>query len=116
MTDEIGCNQYQNWATVTMPSEEQLPMAWNLAVRANALASEVGEVCGVIDKHIAQGHPLDREKLVKELGDVMWQFSAMCTASGYNMGYIGASNIQKLRTRYPDGFTTKDSQARIDQQ
>ena len=34
------------------------------------LCGEAGEAIDLVKKHLAQGHPLDREALLGELGDV----------------------------------------------
>lgn len=39
---------------------------------ALGIAGETGEVCDLVKKHIGHGHPLDKSKLVKELGDLLW--------------------------------------------
>ena len=36
------------------------------------LCGESGEAIDLLKKHRFQGHPLDKEKLKKELGDVAW--------------------------------------------
>ena len=80
------------------------------------MAAEVGEACGVVDKCVAQGHELDRDKLYKEMGDIFWQFAALATVLDFTLSDIATYNIQKLKARYPEGFTVEDSVARVDQQ
>ena len=36
------------------------------------LCGESGEAIDIVKKHLHQGHPLDQEKLIKELGDIAW--------------------------------------------
>ena len=57
-----------------------------------------------------------REKMVKELGDVMWYVAAMCTKLDMDLGVIMEVNIRKLEERYPDGFSSQDSKRRVDVQ
>lgn len=47
------------------------------------LFGETGEVVDLIKKHIGHSHPLDRDKLVKELGDVEWYMEAIRQAHGF---------------------------------
>lgn len=79
------------------------------------LASEAGEVLGIYQKAY-QGHAIDSEKLKKELGDVLWMVAEICTAHGYSLGEIASMNINKLRKRYPDGFSADRSVNRNEQE
>lgn len=72
------------------------------------LAAETGEVHGLFQKE-KQGHPLEREYLIKELGDVMWALAEICTVCDLDMSEVAETNIEKLRARYPDGFSTEQS-------
>jgi len=76
------------------------------------LAGETGEAIDVVKKHLFHGHKLDKEKLAKELGDVMWYLSSTATTAGLSLDDIAAGNIEKLRKRYPDGFTPEKSMNR----
>ena len=40
----------------------------------------IGEAIDIVKKWLAQGHPLDREHLAKELGDVAWYLAEAATA------------------------------------
>lgn len=78
------------------------------------LCEEAGEVGGLVKKHLFQGHELDRDKLIKELGDVRWYFEVLCVALGTTIEEVEEKNMEKLSKRFPNGFTTEDSQARVD--
>jgi NTP pyrophosphatase (non-canonical NTP hydrolase) len=69
------------------------------------LCGESGEVIDMVKKHLAQGHGLDREKMIKELGDVAWYLAEAATALDIPLEEIFARNIEKLKSRYPDGFS-----------
>ena len=53
-------------------------------------------------------------KWAKELGDVAWYHAAIATKLGLQLSDIQEANIDKLRKRFPEGFTTEDSVARVD--
>ncbi len=72
------------------------------------LAAEAGEVAGLYQK-VLQGHALDVGHLKKEIGDVMWMLAELCTATGIEMQEVCETNIDKLKARYPDGFSTERS-------
>lgn len=72
---------------------------------ALGLTGEAGEVADMIKKHIFHGHDLTAEELVKELGDVCWYLALLCTAIDVSLEDVMAQNIEKLKKRYPDGFS-----------
>jgi NTP pyrophosphatase (non-canonical NTP hydrolase) len=73
------------------------------------LCGESGEVIDLVKKHLSQGHPLDREVLAKELGDVAWYLAETAYVLGYPLEEIFRMNLEKLSARYPDGFSTERS-------
>lgn len=65
------------------------------------LASEAGEVSGVVKKYIRQDYDFDtaKDKLSKELGDVIWYWARLCDELGLNPEEVMESNINKLLNR-----------------
>lgn len=82
---------------------------------ALGLAGEAGEVVDLLKKHLFHSRPLDLDSLEKELGDVLWYLSAIATSYGLSLSDIAEKNVNKLRLRYPNGFTPEDSEARRDE-
>jgi NTP pyrophosphatase (non-canonical NTP hydrolase) len=80
------------------------------------LPGEAGEVSDHLKKWIFQGHELDEAKLKEELGDLIWYFGVACLALGLSFEDVFEANRAKLRKRYPNGFSTQDSLARVDMQ
>ena len=76
------------------------------------LCGEAGEAIDIVKKHLAQGHELDREGLIKELGDVAWYLAETATALGIDLDEVLERNIDKLKKRYPEGFSAEKSQHR----
>lgn len=72
------------------------------------LASEAGEVAGLIQK-VYQGHEFDEEHMKRELGDCMWMIAEICTALDFSLDDIMQTNIDKLKVRYPSGFSVEAS-------
>lgn len=91
-------------------SDTDIMIVWN----ALGLAGEAGEVADTVKKGIFHQHGLDREKMKKELGDVCWYLAALCTKLNLDLGEVMAANIDKLKVRYPDGYNSEDSVARVD--
>ncbi len=96
----------QRTAPMTISDRERL------AVFGLGLGGESGEVQDLIKKHLGHGHDLDKEKVKKELGDVLWYVAAIAGALGLKLSDVANANIEKLRKRYPDGFDPKRSQLR----
>ena len=84
------------------------------AVFALGLAGEAGEVADYIKKVVGHDHPLDRDVLEKEMGDVMWYLAVLAEHHGMHLEDIAEKNIEKLKKRYPEGFSVTDSINRED--
>lgn len=76
------------------------------------LCGEGGEAIDLIKKHLFQGHPLDRQALIKELGDVAWYLAESAEGLEADLEEIMQENLNKLRERYPEGFSTERSMGR----
>lgn len=72
------------------------------------LTSEAGEVSGIMQKEY-QGHTFDPEHMKKELGDCLWMIAEVCHALGFSMDDVMELNLEKLRARYPNGFSAEKS-------
>lgn len=68
------------------------------------LNGEAGEVIDLLKKHLYQGHQLDVEHVAKELGDIAWYLAVSANAIGYDLEDVLQMNIDKLKSRYPEGF------------
>ena len=73
------------------------------------LSGETGELNDSIKKWVFHGHPINREYVKKELGDIMWYVAMMCESFGFEMNDIMQLNIDKLKARYPEGFSEEKS-------
>ena len=100
-------NEYQKLAMTTLnPVLEKRDVLINGVM---GLCGEAGEAIDIVKKHLAQGHELDREKLIKELGDVAWYLAETAYALDVPLEDVLQRNIDKLRARYPEGFDTNRS-------
>ena len=95
-------NEYQKLAMVTLnPDLSKRDVLINGVM---GLCGEAGEAIDLVKKHLAQGHKLDREGLIKELGDVAWYLAETATALDVELEEVLLQNIEKLKRRYPEGF------------
>ena len=100
-------NEYQKLAMTTLNPE--LSEKDVLINGVMGLCGEAGEAIDIVKKWFAHGHELDREKLIKELGDVAWYLAETSHALGVTLEEVLSRNIDKLKERYPEGFRTCDS-------
>ena len=100
-------NEYQKLAMTTLnPALSKQDVLINGVM---GLCGEAGEAIDLVKKHLHQGHALDREKLVKELGDVAWYLAETAYALDVPLDEVLAGNIEKLKRRYPEGFAAERS-------
>ena len=105
----MDADTYQQLAMRTAGDVAGTPLKDALIVSALGLTGEAGEVADLVKKHVAQGHPLDRARLIAEAGDVAWYLARLCTALAVPLSDVLRHNVDKLIERYPDGFTTAAS-------
>lgn len=74
----------------------------------HGLASEVGEIHALYQKTF-QGHPLNADSVVDELGDLLWFAAELADVLGVSLETVAALNICKLQRRYPEGFDVEHS-------
>ena len=70
------------------------------------IATEAGEFLDPIKKLIFYGKPLDLVNLDEEAGDLLWYLAIYAEARGTTIPELARRNIEKLRVRYPDKFTS----------
>jgi NTP pyrophosphatase (non-canonical NTP hydrolase) len=100
-------NEYQELAMTTLNPE--LSKKDVLINSVMGLCGESGEAIDIVKKWMAQGHELDMERLAGELGDVAWYLAETATALDVSLEEVLEGNIEKLRRRYPEGFSTEQS-------
>jgi len=83
-------------------SEKEI-LTWGLGI-----AGEAGDVASCIKKTFA--HDNDQRAGIREnIGDSLWYMAMICNFFNWNMQEILDENIEKLRKRYPDGFTIENA-------
>jgi len=98
-------NEYQKLASRTMSTLTSKEAEYHAL---HGMVGEIGELHSIYQK-VYQGHTdtIDHQK--KELGDLLWFIAEYCTAMGWTLEDVMQTNIDKLKTRYPQGFTAEQS-------
>ena len=104
-------NEYQQLAMTTLNPE--LCKRDVLINSVMGLCGESGEAIDIVKKWIAHGHELDKDHLAKELGDIAWYLAEAATALDMDLEDILQANLEKLKQRYPDGFSCERSRTRL---
>ena len=99
-------NDYQRAALRTCNKISKSDKVLNGAL---GLCGETGEVADLIKKNKFQGHELDKKKLLEELGDICWYIAILADGLDVDLDTVLEMNVQKLRKRYPDGFSAERS-------
>lgn len=100
-------NEYQKLAMRTLnPKLDKKDVLINGVM---GLCGESGEAIDLVKKHLAQGHELDKDALIKELGDIAWYLAETATVLEVDLEEVLSRNIDKLKKRYPEGFSTDKS-------
>ena len=93
-------NEYQKAANRTLYGNEQV-----LTNCALGLAGESGQLIDLIQDYTFKGKDLDKEKMIDELGDVLWYLSQIAQWADVDFDDVAKANIETLNNRYPNGFT-----------
>lgn len=99
-------NEYQTLAARTI-RKDLSPITQEMHA-LHGMVGEIGELHSIYQKGY-QGHAIDEEHLKKELGDLLWFVAEYCTANEWALEDVMQLNIDKLLSRYPDGFEAEKS-------
>lgn len=81
---------------------------------AGGMAFEAGEVGDHMKKHWVYDRPLNRDEVIEEMGDTFHYFVMLLIKMNVSLSEVIEANVEKLRARYPNGFTKHDAIARAD--
>lgn len=96
------------------------PEESNLNAMALGLAGESGEFVDLVKKMLYHDKPVSIAEFTKELGDAIWYWVGAVRTLNDLLGTkvsvedVLYQNVDKLRARYPDGFSAEASAARVD--
>ena len=105
--DGITANDYQRAAMRTdnknQTEEERMLDA------LFGLCGEAGEVMDAYKKYRFQGHESYRDEMIIECSDLLWYAAKLADVLGVTLGEVMERNIEKLKKRFPDGFSKERS-------
>ncbi len=105
MDEKINFNQYQKEAFDLISEDGRKDMVLNGVL---GLAGESGECCDIVKKNRFQGHELNKEHLIEELGDVMWYIAETASGLGVTLEEVAQYNLDKLHKRYHGNHFNKE--------
>jgi NTP pyrophosphatase (non-canonical NTP hydrolase) len=79
------------------PNEEIL--TWGLGI-----SGEAGDVASCIKKTVSHNND-QREGIRENIGDTLWYMAMICNFYSWDLQKILKENLEKLKKRYPEGFT-----------
>lgn len=105
MTDE----EYKSFDYPNFVDNLRAPSAvdnvlYDILHSAVGIAGEAGELLDHIKKVVWQGHPIDVNNIILELGDILFYLTSMCNCVGTDIDEVRKLNIEKLTKRYPNGI------------
>ncbi|MBU3934483.1 nucleoside triphosphate pyrophosphohydrolase family protein [Patescibacteria group bacterium] len=102
----MNLKEYQEFCKKTakaFDSPEKEIMTWGLGI-----SGEAGDVAGCIKKTFSHGN--DQKTGIREnIGDMMWYMAMICNFFDWDLDEMLQENLDKLKKRYPEGFTEKDA-------
>lgn len=104
--DKQSLKEYQELCKLTakkFETKDHEILIWGLGI-----AGEAGDVASCIKKTVA--HKNDQRAGIKEnIGDTLWYMAMICNFYGWDFQEILSENLEKLKKRFPNGFTEKDA-------
>ena len=110
--ETINFKDYQEAALKTSGAGGDGDM--RLLIATLGLAGEAGEFANIVKKWKGHKHDISKHELRDELGDILWYIAEICSVSGLDMEEVAQQNVDKLKKRYPEGFSVERSRNRIE--
>lgn len=85
-----------------------------ILLRTTALknAQSADRIADLYKKHWFHDHPLQKQKILEELGDSFWYPAYLAWLLGFDLEEVMIANLEKLKKRYPNGFDAEKSKNR----
>jgi NTP pyrophosphatase (non-canonical NTP hydrolase) len=80
------------------------------------IAGEAGELIDIVKKHMVYHKPVDVAHVKEELGDLLHYITYLTNKYDWTFEELTEANFQKLKIRYPSGYSDKDAIKRADKE
>ena len=100
-----GASKFKEHKSLT--AEQARLLDWTLGV-----AGESGELLEAVKHHVYSEEELDKMKMAKEIGDVLWYLSALAKTLDINLADCAELNLRKLRHRHGQSYSHQSSKDR----
>lgn len=107
-TDEITFMGYHKFVR----SMKVYPEKYAIIYPTLGLAGEAGEIAEKVKKFLRGDKELDKEGLLKELGDPLWYITSLADDLGYTLQDVVDANREKLSSRKDRGLLKGDGDNR----
>lgn len=104
----MNLKEYQELCKLTakkFDNQESELSSWGLGI-----AGEAGDIASCIKKILFHKNKVIKDGIKENIGDTLWYAAMICNVFGWNLQEVLEENIEKLKARYPQGFTEKDAQ------
>lgn len=81
---------------------------------ASKMCGFAGDICDIIKKVVFHKHPNDIDAVAFLLNMCLESVDLLCRKLNINVSDVMEANIEKLKVRYPEGYTSEDSVKRAD--
>lgn len=117
----MDSQEYENLAATTTSRAQHGNIAMHMTTQQAQLLhgvvglfTEGGELTDLVKRHVYYKQELDVEGFKEELGDLCWYMALLLDAVDLSFSQVMQANIDKLKRRYPNGFTTQHARERLD--
>lgn len=95
--------EYKAWQPKLNPEwVKEGPYEMKLLWAILEMVGEAGEVLELPQKSVRKCKPIDHDKLLDELSDVLWGFTAICNIAGFTYEEVAGYNHDKLEARHKE--------------
>jgi len=110
VTIEMRCEETHDF-NVDYPAAgfSLTPEQFRILHTSLGLLTEAGELAEVVLANLRDGEPLDKVNIMEEIGDGYWYSAIPMNMWGWSMDQVLQANIDKLKKRYPQGWTQEDA-------
>jgi NTP pyrophosphatase (non-canonical NTP hydrolase) len=94
--------------------EQMTPEKMYLEHCGDGIGGESGEIIDAIKRHTIYNKSLDRDNVQEEVGDMLFYLQALCNFLEITFEDAIEANVEKLKERYPSGYSDFHAQRRLD--